>query len=164
MVISMIRSLVIVALFMFCSVARADAIHDVVILKEYISKHCKSKCVDVGKFYTAVVQYSKEYQIDPKEMIAIIRVESSFKPKATNGGSRGLTQALLRYHRHKFRTKNYYDVFENIRVGISIYADCRNRRKTLEGAWLCYNGGGDPRYRTKVRAAYNDVMKLKLRM
>lgn len=167
MLVSYLRSFMIAFLLMFSVTVQADVINDVVALKEYISKHCKSECVDAGKLYTALKQSSSEYQIDPREMLAVIRVESAFKPKAKSGGargSRGLTQVLLYYHVKKFKSKDYYEVFDNVRVGVSIYSECRKKRNTIQGAWLCYNGGGDPKYRSKVGKAYSDVKRLNLKM
>lgn len=159
---SIYRLLMAGIMLLMCQLSFADPISDVAKLQAYISKHCKSGCVDAGVLYTALKDAAQEHQVDPEGFLAIIRTESGFKPKARNGSSVGLSQVHLRYHRSKFKTKNYFDVYDNVRVGMGIFAACKKQRKTTEGALVCYNGGGDPKYVSKMNVRLAEVKRLEL--
>jgi soluble lytic murein transglycosylase-like protein len=134
-------------------------------LRQHIAKHCKVDCVDAALFKMAVQEAATEKHVDPMIMTAIIQVESGFKVKATNrnnGISAGLTQVQVGWHKKKFKSVNYYDVFDNVMVGAGIYRDCAerhafNRKKAL---W-CYNGHqktGMAKYVPKVLRAHQELI------
>lgn len=123
-----------------------------VTLEKYISLHCKKNCVDADRLARAVVQNATRIKATPKLLIAMIRKESTFNPRAKNGSSVGLMQVHLRWHKPKFMNTDYEDVEENLRVGSDILAACRAKTKyKLDAALECYNGGGDPNYVSSVR-------------
>jgi len=132
-------------------------------LYDHIKVHCKSKCVDSEHLIQAVHDASERVDVDHKVLLAIIQVESAFKPKAKNGSSVGLKQVHLRYHRNRFTDKKYFDVNQNVLAGAQIYKECLNRAKGVKSKALrCYNGHhlGDPKYVTKVTRAYRQIIKL----
>lgn len=126
-------------------------------LAAHIDRLCDKHCVDADLLRIALHQGAAETHVDPLWFLAVIQTESNFSTKAVNrrsGRSVGLSQIQVRWHRDKFLTKHYADVFENVRVGMTILGDCQeqyngNMRKAL---W-CYNGhqpGGLKRYADKV--------------
>lgn len=126
-------------------------------LAAHIDRLCDKHCVDADLLRIALHQGAAETHVDPLWFLAVIQAESNFSTKAVNrrsGRSVGLSQIQVRWHRDKFFTKHYADVFENVRVGMTILGDCQeqyngNMRKAL---W-CYNGhqpGGLKRYADKV--------------
>lgn len=130
-------------------------------LDQYVNQVCKKNCTDSVSLLKAVRDTAKRLDLDYKLLLAIIRVESSFQPKARNGSSVGLTQVHLRFHRSKFMTKNYFQTSDNISVGGTIFKDCLTRQKGVTTKALrCYNGGGDKLYAKKVNKAYGEVKSL----
>lgn len=138
-------------------------------LEKYISSACKTSCVDPSLLLLSVNKASEELDVNPVTLLAIIEVESSFKHRAlnkTNGRSVGLSQIQVRWHRDKFTTTNYFDVFDNVHVGATIYRDCIRRHKgSRERALWCYNGhqkNGMKTYVPKVLKAHSRIASLKL--
>lgn len=127
----------------------------------YLRTHCVRGCVDSSNILRSSMEVANDLDLDFKMLLAISRVESGFRPKAKNGSSRGLMQVHLKWHRDKFKSKDYYDVKDNIRVGAIVYRECLKRRKgNTRKALRCYNGGGDKNYVQKVMKAYNQIVKL----
>lgn len=127
-------------------------------LQQYIQKYCKKNCVDEYSVLKYTVRAGDKHNIDFRILLAIIQVESKFFVKARNRSSVGLMQILLRYHKPKFKQKDYYLPEDNIRVGGQIFSDCYNKhRGNLKRSLRCYNGGGDPKYPEKVLKAYNEL-------
>lgn len=129
-------------------------------LGAYITKHCKRDCVDAGLLRLALSEASASTKVDPLLMLAVIQVESGFRQKAlntTSGRSVGLTQVQVYWHRDKFRTKDYFDVIENVHAGAEILAACQKKhRGNVERSLWCYNGhqeDGITRYAKKVLVA-----------
>lgn len=113
-------------------------------LSTYIQTKCKTGCADAQLLQLAAHEVGKEFGINPLTLLAIASVESSFKPKAinkTSGRSVGLMQIQVFWHKSKFQTKNYFDVFDNLRVGAIVYKECVTKwRGSREKALWCYNG------------------------
>ena len=148
------KNIVIGLIVAFASMlAKGDVIDDIYRLNMYIDSACKSSCVNAGVLYKALVKVKKEQAVDPVKMLAIIRQESAFKVRASNKGNVGLAQVLLKYHRSKFKSKDYFDVEDNISVGSSIYKTCAIKHKgNLRQSFRCYNGYhlGDKLYYEKI--------------
>lgn len=123
-------------------------------LQEHIDKYCQTDCITATQLTEVTARAAKRFGFDKTAMQAIIFVESKYHIKAKNGGSVGLTQALLRYHKKKFLGKNYFAVEDNVFAGGEVFRDCLARHKgDYPRAYSCYNGGGDKRYKTKVQKA-----------
>ena len=150
------------------TVVRSEA-EDQAKLDRYISKTCKHQCVESAVLIMAVKEAAQRTGSDPNMLLAIIKSESGFQDKApnrSNGRSVGLSQIQVKWHREKFRSRNYYDVFDNVYVGALIYDVCADKWKgSKEKALWCYNGYqkmGMKKYVPKVLANYREVVQLKV--
>lgn len=148
-----------VALLLLSPVTVADE------LQEYIDTVCRRDCVRSTPLMRAVSDASSTYSLDPVSVLAIIAVESSFRPRATNGSSVGLTQVLKRLHREKFNGKDPFDIRANVFAGMRVLSDCLVKHKGFyKQAYRCYNGYGAKsiKYAAKVNTTYNDIKRLNL--
>lgn len=113
-------------------------------LSSYIQTKCKQNCVDTEVLQLAVKEAGNEFGINPLTLMAIAGVESGYRAKAINkksGKSVGLMQIQVFWHKSKFQSKNYFDIFDNVRVGAMIYKECVDKYKgSREKALWCYNG------------------------
>lgn len=143
------------------SIKQSETYKTPITLQDYIQSVCKKQCVDQEDLLKSVSDTARELDIDFKDLLSIIKVESKFKPKATSKGNKGLMQVNIRYHRKKLKGRNVFNVKVNIEVGGGIYKDCLvknkgNRSKSLK----CYNGGGDKKYVIKINKARDELDKL----
>lgn len=151
---------------LFTKEIKADAVNDnrTVTLQEYINSNCKANCVTAEEVKKYTQQIAEKYNIDPKILISIMRVESSFKKKAFNTESYGLMQVNAIYHWAKFKGKSFFDVRSNIDAGGSIYKNCLTRSSnSISKALRCYNGlvkTKKDRYTPKVDKAYMEISSL----
>ena len=100
---------------------------------------------DVAKSVAKVVliQAAKN-DIDPDLLLALIRVESYFEPRAVSwSGARGLTQVLYGYWKGEcgLTMRNVYDVETNITCGIHILLTYQQKYNNLSLALVSYNQG-----------------------
>lgn len=103
------------------------------------------------KYEEYVVKYSKEYDIDPRFVYAVIYTESHFNPDATSDvGARGLMQLMEdAYDWVKFRlddTRNHtydnmYDPELNIQYGTYMLKYLYDKYDSYELAAAAYHGG-----------------------
>lgn len=124
-----------------------------------MSKVCLAQCIDPTEVVGYVKEAAKDLEIDPIDLLAIMQVESGFKPKAYNKGNVGLMQVNLRYHKSKFKSSPY-NAQANIFVGASIYKACLIKRKYNKARALrCYNGENrkDMIYPNKVIKAMKEL-------
>lgn len=131
-------------------------------LAQYVAKVCSSKCVDTQVLLMAIKLASERHGVQEDELLAIMRVESSFNTKAKNARSVGLMQVNLAYHAKSFKVSPY-DVFSNIDVGASIYKACLIKRKgNVARALRCYNGEArkDMVYPNKVLKVLTEIRKI----
>ena len=136
--------------------------YDPLTLQDYIDINCKRKCVDQEALLKAVHNAAKSHSLDFMKLIAIIKVESSFRIRAKNDTSVGLAQVNLTFHKKSFK-KDYYDVDDNVLVGAGVYARCKKKYPGDElNPLRCYNGEKSKnfRYANKVMKAYRDIVKL----
>lgn len=130
-------------------------------LADHIDKVCDKQCVEPDLLRMALHHGAEETRIDPRWFLAVIQVESSFRLSAVNrksGRSVGLSQIQVRWHKEKFFTKHYADVFENVRVGMTILADCQEKHHgNIRKALRCYNGYGPASYARKVVKIYHQL-------
>ena len=137
-------------------------------LERRIAAKCRSStCVDPDVLAMAIFKASEETGVNPRLLLAIVESESSYSLAATNrsnGRSVGLLQIQVRWHKDKFRSKDRYDVFDNVYVGALIYRDCLNKwRGSREKALWCYNGhqkSGMKKYVQKVLLTYSEISRL----
>jgi hypothetical protein len=75
--------------------------------------------IDKIKFAGAVTTLAKEFKLDPRLVMAVMRAESNFDPLArSNKGAQGLMQ-LIPETAERFAVKDIADPFDNIRGGMS---------------------------------------------
>jgi hypothetical protein len=74
---------------------------------------------DKIKFASSVTQLSKEFKIDPRLIMAVMRAESNYDPLARSSkGAQGLMQ-LIPETAERFAVKDITDPFDNIRGGMA---------------------------------------------
>lgn len=130
-------------------------------LDDYIQANCKKGCVEQEELLKSVAVTASKLDIDFKDLLSIIRVESSFKRKAKSGSNLGVMQVNIKYHRKKFNGRNPFNLFTNVEVGGSIYKDCLIKHKgDKRKALKCFNGSGDPKYAVKFNKAYKEISAL----
>lgn len=132
-------------------------------LQSVIDQYCRRDCVTAVKLIEVIDKTSRRYGINPHVILSIVHIESKYNTKARNGSSVGLSQVLLRYHKRKFKTKDYHDVEDNLSVGMQILRDCLTSTKwNYPRAFRCYNGGGDKNYSDKVHATMSYLKSVDL--
>jgi len=100
-----------------------------------------------------VLQYAKKHKMDPRFVLAIMKVESSFRPEVKSpSAARGLLQLVmdtaLKYNKKAgFAALNPDDLYQpriNIAIGVEYMADLKTQFGGLyEAIAASYNGGED---------------------
>ena len=103
------------------------------------------------KYEEYVLKYSKEFDIDPRFIYAIINTESHFDPKATSDvGARGLMQLMeeaydwVKYRLNDERDHTYDDMYDpelNIEYGTYMLKYLYDKYDSYELAAAAYHGG-----------------------
>jgi hypothetical protein len=88
----------------------------------------------------------EERGIDPKIIIAMIKIESNYNTDniGDSGASLGLMQIQPRWHEWRLAdlgVSDWFNAFDNVTVGIDIFADLYDHSGDLEWALMAYNGG-----------------------
>lgn len=102
-----------------------------------------------------VEEYADHHEVDPVKILAIMKVESGFNAKAHNpGDGAGLMQIVGSIHRVPLN--KLLDPRQNIKTGVKIFAEYRNKSKSFKEALLRYNGtlGVSDSYARKVIMVY----------
>lgn len=94
-----------------------------------------------------------ERGIDPRIIIGMIETESRYTSSAVgdSGNSLGLMQIQPRFHygrMEEFGCYNLLNPFENVTVGIDIFADLYESSGSIEWSLMAYNGG--PAYANRL--------------
>ncbi len=102
------------------------------------------------RYWDMVERYSKDHEVDPYIVVALIRQESTFDPRArSRAGARGLMQimprtgrTLARQHRQRYNTRDLYDPEINIRYGTHYLKEVLDRfGGRVDYALASYNAG-----------------------
>ena len=130
---------------------------------DYVKSRYKVSKEAMHPLFEAVQRISKEHGIDPLLIVAIIGIESGFKPDAKSaGGGHGLMQVIPRYHLGKIPdglgVKGLMDPVVNIKVGTIILDDAIRRSGSPVAGLQSYNGSD------KKRLFANRVLAEKARM
>lgn len=101
-----------------------------------------SKSEEMQRIYSAVNKYSKEYGVDPKLVLAIIKAESNFNPNVvSSAGAMGLMQ-LMPINCEEDGVSDPFNIEENIKGGIKQLRRHINRYNgDIEMALMAYNAG-----------------------
>lgn len=163
----MLRCLTVLLMMLFMSnvqgkIIRPSEKYDVPLtLSDYITSVCHKGCVDQGDLLKSVRRTASILDIDFKDLISIVKVESRFQRKATSKRNKGLMQVNVGWHKKKLQGRNIYDTAVNIEIGGTIYKSCLNRYDDNRSKSLrCYNGNGDKKYVSKIDQARRDIDKL----
>lgn len=111
----------------------------------YVSKWTGDRA-KAQKILKAVHKVAAETGLPPALIIAVMKPESKFNPRANSGkGDYGLMQVRAKHHRKRMarlHVKNIYDVEQNIRLGSDIIVDYKKSAKgNLRKALVRYTGG-----------------------
>lgn len=113
-------------------------------------------------------------EINPLYLVlSFITVESQFTKKATsNVGAKGYMQLMKntaewmnQKHNLKLNTKDLYDTYTNIKLGIVYLNELSNQLTSMEEVAMAYNAGPGairrgyrvPVYWKKIRTSYNEI-------
>lgn len=117
------------------------------------------KHIDVVKarqFVNLAIRYADMRQLDPMLILAVMRHESGFNPKARSAyGAQGLMQVVPRWHRDKLRGRSLYNPEVAIEVGTQVLSDCWTKFKGHTFRSLgCYLGGNPNKYYARIQATH----------
>ncbi len=112
----------------------------------------------INQYISHAIVVAKEVDLDPALIVAVMAIESNFKPNAqSNMGAQGLMQVLTRVHVDKFAAYGgpsaAFKPEANIRVGAYILKYFIAQAGSLQGGLRYYVGGavvGDGGYAGKV--------------
>jgi len=97
--------------------------------------------------------------VDPKLILALIKVESTFKPTAiSKSNALGLMQVILVWHKEKLHDYRVFDTAVNIELGTRVLSEY-SKGNSIRTALLKYNGAlGKPNdYPDKIITAKNEL-------
>ncbi len=99
----------------------------------------------MSKIFSAVFKKSKQYDVNPFIVLALIQVESSFKPNAiSNAGAYGLMQVNYAVWKKELNINfnRIFDVEYNIELGIRIFKHyLKVNNNNILKAFFMYNNG-----------------------
>ena len=112
----------------------------------------------INQYVSHAIIVAKEVDLDPALIVAVMAIESNFKPNAqSHMGAQGLMQVLTRVHADKFAAYGgptaAFKPEANIRVGAYILKNFIAQAGSLQGGLRFYVGGalvGDGGYAGKV--------------
>ena len=135
------RSNSIFKLFFSLILVFVTSISNAFTLEQYIRINCSKHCVNADLLYNVIHRAGRSFGVNPKVLLAIIEVESNFSIRARNGKSVGIAQIFVKYHKDKFKGKDYYHVESNVFAGAEILGECLDKYKgSYPKALSCYNG------------------------
>lgn len=107
-----------------------------------VSESPSSGDADMNKIYSIVDKYSKQYGIDSKLVLSIIKAESNFDTNAGSSvGAKGLMQLMPENSKARGVT-NPYDPEQNIKAGVGLLKEYMNMYGgNTEMAVAAYNAG-----------------------
>jgi len=109
-----------------------------------------------------VFKISEQKNLDPLQILAIIKVESRFNEKAKSpANAHGLMQVHYPSHRKEVaKVSELYDIETNIDIGTTIWSNCVSKSaKKLASAARCYTGGHQY-WLTQVNLEHKKLSKL----
>jgi soluble lytic murein transglycosylase-like protein len=109
----------------------------------------------------AATKWALEFNIDPKLLLAIAKVESNYyKYAISNHGAYGLMQVIPVWHKDKILearkvvgNPEIFNIDTNMYLGARVIKDCLNKHGKLNKALMCYSGQ-TPEYDKKVLNVY----------
>jgi|GEM_PF-3806537 len=117
---------------------------------QYILRYSRLKHDLAFDLANTIMDNCDKYEIDPFLVLAVIKVESNFRPKAVSGmGAMGLMQLMpstAKYISKKFDlgfhgSNSLFNPHTNVTYGIAYLSLLKQRYKKIEHALLAYNYG-----------------------
>lgn len=99
--------------------------------------------------------------VDPLLILAVIGVESSFKPTVkSNAGAIGYMQVVPKWHLNKISdVSKLNDPWYNVHIGSAILGELLDKTNSLEKALQRYNGSNNNKYSNKVLQVYKRLLE-----
>lgn len=119
-------------------------------LENYIARKYRVAQKVTNNLTDAAFLVSKEFEVDPILVLAVMAIESRFNPFAESGaGAQGLMQVMTKVHLDKFQALGHttdaaFNPVVNLRVGVKILNDCIKRRGSEVDGLKCYVGASGP--------------------
>ncbi len=96
---------------------------------------------DVSRLEQSIELYSRQYQVDPELIRAMIQVESGFETRAVSPvGAQGLMQ-IMPGTQHDLGLEEPFDPDANVKAGVQYFRYLLDRFQSLELALAAYNAG-----------------------
>lgn len=123
---------------------------------------------DARSIVFAAIKWASEYNLDPKLILAIAKVESNYyKHAISSSGAYGIMQVIPVWHKDKILearkvtgNPEIFNINTNIYLGTRVLKDCMSSTKSnLNKALLCY-AGQTPGYDKKVLTEYDNLKRL----
>lgn len=95
-----------------------------------------------AKIDSYIVEISEDYGICPELIMAMVEVESNYKPDAENGDCIGLMQVSSKWHAdrmEKLGVTDLYDPYGNILVGVDFVAELAEEYEDIGLVLMLYN-------------------------
>jgi soluble lytic murein transglycosylase-like protein len=116
----------------------------------FIASHYRVSAARAFDIAESVFRVSRERRIDPYLVLAVIAVESSFRPHVVNryGGAYGLMQIAVRVHEQRVAAagglEKLFRIAPNIRLGVALLVQygARGAARVKHALWR-YSGGED---------------------
>ena len=114
----------------------------------FISSRYRVPAKQARRIAKVAFRVSREHRLDPYLVLAVIAVESSFRPDVVNryGGAYGLMQIAVRVHERRVAAvggrRGLFRIAPNIRIGVALLAQygARVRSQVKHALWR-YSGG-----------------------
>lgn len=119
----------------------------------------KARAEDMIKIRSHVIKSARQYNVDPKLVMAIIKVESNFNPKRV-GSSHGEI-GLMQLH-PKYFPQASFDVEKNIEAGVRYLAELKRIKGDIGCGWFIhYNVGPNTKINhPTLHSYYRKVAKI----
>jgi soluble lytic murein transglycosylase-like protein len=133
--------------------------------EDYVLSH--NPKVDAREIVSSVNKWGKELSVDPKLLLAVAKVESTFDPHAiSKSGAYGLMQVIPVWHKEKILqarrelgNPEIFNISTNIYLGAKVLKECLEKTGGVTKALQCYSGQ-TPGYDAKVLAEYRRLQKI----
>ncbi|EQD81255.1 Lytic transglycosylase catalytic [mine drainage metagenome] len=130
------------------AIVHVNALPRVAAVSQFISNRYQVPAALARQIAKVVFRVSQEHRLDPYLVLAVIAVESSFRPDVVNryGGAYGLMQIAVRAHERRVAAvgglRRLFLIAPNIRIGVALLAQygAQVRSQVRHALWR-YSGG-----------------------
>lgn len=126
-----------------------------------VESNPKVKERDARAIVFSALKWAWEFNLDPKLLLAIAKVESNYyKYAISSSGAYGLMQVIPVWHKDKILearkvtgNPELFNIDTNMYLGARVYQECFKKHGNTSKALLCYSGQ-TPGYDKKVMQEY----------